>query len=458
MTIKSNSENLQNSVSVRLFFIGFIILILHIPLLMVWNIIAERQERHANVIYEIGETWGRPQLIIGPILTVPYSVYWKDNKGEMHSKRQYIYLLPDELQISGDINTEVRYRGIFESVVYRTALTLQGRFPALNPNEWNISPEDISWGESIVSFGVSDTRGIREELRLSWDEDSLEFLAGSGLPKDYFSNGLHAKLPLLAVNTAQAHSFSLNLNLNGHDNLKFVPVGKKTVVHLTSKWADPSFMGEFLPINREITADGFKADWQISYLARNYPQYWLNEDFNSQLHSTDFGVTLLIPVDFYQKTERSIKYGILFLVLTFLLFFLFEIFNPLRIHLFQYLLVGSALVLFYLLLLSISEHLGFMFAYFIGSIATILLIGGYASKVLASRQRAAWLMAALAILYFYLYVLLHLQDYSLLLGTLGLFAVLASIMYITRNIDWYAVNFQFSTEKKSSNSPPPQKT
>ena len=230
------------------------------------------------------------------------------------------------------------------------------------------------------------------------------------------------------------------MGLNGSERLYFTPVGKQNLVEITSPWPDPSFEGAFLPVQHQIKPDGFQAKWEISHLGRNYPQSWDSTNQPTiEFFKSNFGVNLLLLTDFYQKSERSVKYGILFILLTFTTFFLFEVLNPVRVHPLQYLMVGFALCLFYVLLISISEHLGFQSAYWLASGSTITLITFYAISVLGNLVRSGILGLALTGLYIYLFILLHLQDYALLFGALGLFFILALVMYITRDIDWYAV-------------------
>jgi inner membrane protein len=371
------------------------------------------------------------------MLTVPYQTFWKDDKDKVHTQLHNAQFLPDELTIVGDIVPQIRSRGIFEAVVYRVNLQVQGSFPSPDLSHWKIDPAHILWEDAIFSLGISDTRGIRDALFLQWDKQPVEFLSGAG-NNGFFDKGLHVRLPQLANDTGKSHQFSLTVSLNGNHQLQFTPVGKKTIVTISSPWPDPSFDGAFLPIHHEITPTNFQAKWEISHLGRSYPQYWTTQNKpNIDFYETNFGVKLLLLADFYQKTERSIKYGILFILLTFTTFFLFEVLNPIRIHPLQYLMVGSALCLFYVLLLSISEHLGFQNAYLIASVNTIGLITAYATKALQSLARASIMGVILLGLYIYLYVLLHLQDYALLFGAIGLFLILALVMYITRNIDWY---------------------
>jgi len=254
-------------------------------------------------------------------------------------------------------------------------------------------------------------------------------------------------VPGLAKEQAgQAYAFAFNLGLSGSQRLQFIPTGKQTTVVLRSKWPSPSFSGAFLPQARRVDKEGFEARWQVSWFGRGYPQQWTTPPESEKrtamkavLEGSAFGVDLFLPVDAYQKTERSTKYGVLFLLLTFLTFFLYEVFSGLSLHPMQYLLVGSALCLFYLLLLSISEHAPFGISYLVASAATVLLIGGYSAAVLRGRLRALLMTLVLGVLYVYLYVLLQLEDYALLLGAAGLFVILALVMYLTRRIDWGGV-------------------
>jgi inner membrane protein len=437
--LKSELGHWRYSVGFKLLFSGILILILLIPLGLVDDLVSERQNRQAAVIEEIGQIWGRSQLLVGPMIAIPYRTVWKDDKDKIHTEQRLAWFLPDELQINARIEPQIRHRGIFEAVVYRLELEVTGKFSPPDFTAWKIPAADILWEGAIVAIPISDTRGIHEDQNLVWDGQTLEFLSGTG-SGSYFHQGLHVRLPISLSQETRPHDFAFKLGLNGSERVQFVPIGKRTVVNLSSTWPDPSFQGEFLPVQQTVNDTGFTATWQIAYLARSYPQQWYDTETESQLDQTAFGVTLLIPVDFYQKTERAVKYGILFLFLTFLAFFLFEVLSTLRIHTFQYLLVGAALIMFFLLLLSLSEQIGFSLAYLLAASAVILLISAYAGKILASRQRTLLLSSLLTGLYVYLYILLHLQDYALLLGSVGLFLILASVMYFTRNVDWYAVN------------------
>lgn len=452
--VSQTVTNLRQSAFLKMLIIGFLIILLLIPLGFVGSVNYDRQERYQSVLYELGNLWGSSQDIVGPVLSVPYQRLWTDDKNKLNTEVHQAHFLPERLSITGEILPEKRYRSIFEVVVYRVNLTIEGEFNQPSFDFFNIADEQILWQEAKLVFGISDTRGIRDNLTLDWNQQPIEFLSGSN--SSLVDKGLHLRLPQLNDSTQTRHQFKFQLSLNGSDYLSFAPVGKQTLVDLTSTWPDPSFSGAFLPIERKISQDGFQAHWQVSHLGRSYPQYWNSEQQNYiNLSNENFRVNLLLPVDFYQKVERSVKYGILFILLTFTTFFLFEIFNPIRIHPLQYLMVGAALCIFYLLLLSISEQLNFSWAYLIASIATIGLITSYGRYVLGSQRRALIMGSALVALYMYLYVLLHLQDYALLFGAIGLFCILALIMFITRHVDWYSLNMNMTLNSQDKSTQPP---
>jgi len=435
--------NSGNSALVKLLVVSVLVIILVIPLSLIGGLIYERESRRDSAIAEVNQIWGQSQVISGPVVTVPYRVVWKDEKDKTHIEIHKAHFLPDRFEVAGTIEPQTRSRGIFDVAVYRVNLGIKGTFPAIDFTEWKIAPENIIWEEASLSMGMTDMRGIRDTLFLKWDQQDIEFKPGVATTS-LFENGLHLRLPDL--NQPQTHTFSFDVSLNGSQQLMFVPVGKKSAVALNSTWTDPSFQGAFLPVQREVTEKGFSANWEVSHLGRSFPQTWTTQETqnSSNLSNNSFGMSLLIPVDFYKKSQRSVKYGVLFILLTFMTFFLFEVFNPLRIHPMQYMMVGAALCLFYLLLISISEHLDFRIAYLIASVSNIGLIVLYTMRALQSGKRALIMGLVLSALYVYLYILLHLQDYSLIFGSIGLFLILSTVMYITRNVDWY--NIQLSSK------------
>jgi inner membrane protein len=441
-TIPAERRVKRGSIVLKMVVIGVLMLALMVPLFMVGNLVSERQQRHDTVTREVASTWGNAQTLGGPVLVVPYNVYTRDEKGRLITWTQLAYFLPEVLKADGRIVPEKRSRGIFDVVVYRADLRLSGTFERPSFADWGTPAADILWDQAYLAIGIPDMRGIRRGVQLTWAGKVLDLSPGGGV-EGLWTSGLKVPIAGLAQAAAgESWEFGFDLVLNGSQALKFLPFGKQTTVALRSDWPSPSFGGAFLPESRHVTKTSFEATWNVPYFGRSYPQQWRSPDAEKVaaqqvVDASAFGVELFLPVDVYQKTERSVKYGILFILLTFLTFFLYEIFSPFSLHPMQYLLVGSALCLFYVLLLSISEHVPFGPSYVIASAATIGLITGYAAAILRGRLRALGVGAALLALYSYLYVLLQAEDYALLLGSVGLFLILALVMFITRRLDWY---------------------
>lgn len=425
--------NIKHSMGARLSIIAFLTLILLIPSLLFQNLISERRDRRDSVAEEISQKWGNEQTIIGPVISVPYKQSL-ENDGKVEQTIRYAHFLPDDLNIKGSIATEVRYRGIYKVIVYNSNLSISGNFPSLDLNSLSIPQEDYLLRDAIVSVGISDMTGIKDFITINWNDK--EYMANPGIrSNDVLASGISISPELETGN--QGYHFNFDLNLNGSSGLQFSPVGKQTNIQLSSDWPDPGFKGDFLPIDREINASGFNSVWNILHLNRNFPQQWLGP--NQKVSGSTFGVDLLLPVDEYQKTMRTAKYSIMFISLTFLTFFMVELLSKKIIHPVQYLLIGFALLIFYTLLLSISEYLVFMLAYLFASAAIIILITIYAYSVLSDKFKTGVIFGVLVILYGYLYILMQLQDYALLMGSFGLFIVLALVMYLTRKIDWFEI-------------------
>lgn len=395
---------------------------------MVQSVIDERSQRREDAIKEVSGKWGGSQNLVGPILTVPYSVFWTDPEGHAHESVERLQVLPDTLKIDGRVKPEIRRRGIFEVVLYVLDLKVTGALPPVDLASLGVPPENVHWKEAELAIGINDTRGLKTQLSLGWDDSSIPFKPGPGTA-GLFESGLHAPLPDIGKGK---HTASFSLTLQGSQALNFASLGVETEVALASPWRHPSFVGAFLPDARNVSPNGFDALWRVSHYGRSYPQQWKSESpvvktLPATIASSEFGVSFYQPADFYQQSTRSVKYAVLFVALTFLAFFLFEMFSDLRLHPLQYLLVGFALALFYLLLISISEHFGFGRAYLISALGVVALVGAYCSRILSKRMRAFGIAGLLAVLYGYLYILLRLEDYALLMGSLALFVVLAAV-------------------------------
>lgn len=429
--------------------IALLILFLLIPLSMIDGLVNERQHQRESVLQDIARSSSYRQQITGPILVQPYTRHWLEWKTHSKTGERYqeerqsrgrLYFLPERFVLNGHVDTEQRARGIYKALLYRSDNQVSGAFKL---------PANLGLGENFAQYrferpfltvGISDIRGISSDLKLQFQGASLNFAPGSG--DERFGAGVHALLPPMEGRAEQPLEFAFNLKLQGTEQLGITPVGRDSRVQLTSDWPHPSFVGEYLPASREVTSAGFSALWQTSFFATDMEQVLqacVTKGSCQGLGARHFGVSFVDPVDQYLKTDRAIKYALLFIGLTFAVFFLFEVLKRMAVHPVQYALVGMSLALFYLLLLSLSEHLSFARAYVIAASACVALIGFYVSHVLHSALRGGAFAGLLALLYALLYGLLGAEDYALLLGSVLVFAVLAGFMLLTRKLDWYGV-------------------
>lgn len=440
-------HRLRASVTVKLLFIGFLILLLLIPMGMIESVIYERNHLYLSAKHDIMNAWGREQTIGGPVLTLPYRATYTDDKGIRRVRKSLAHFTPEHLSVRGQLDSEMRYRGIYQVPVYTANLKLRGRFAPPDVARLGIDSNDVVWGEAYLSVAIADARGIRNPMTLRSDMGDGTFEPG-GVKVHGFDPQVVVPLPELAKTRAPAgFQFAFDLELSGTEKLAFLPAGDRTEVLLTSAWSSPSFVGAYLPQRRDVDAKGFSAEWKVLHLGRSYPGEWRNAEIPAErISNSAFGVNLFIPVSTYQKSTRAAKYAVLFIGLSFLAYFMFEVFGKLRLHPFQYLLVGFANCLFYLLLLSLSEHASFGLAYTASAAASTALVVGYSASVLKHRSRVATMLALLAGLYAFLYVTLRAEQYAMLIGTVALFVILATVMYLTRRLDWYRVTLDLGAD------------
>ena len=413
--------------------IGFLTLLLLIPIEMVQSLIRERKHNSFSVEREIISKWGNPQTLTGPVIVVPFTYTVIEGK-EPKTMYEEAYFLPEELSIKAEMQPEIRYRSIYQVAVYQSDISVRGKFKYPDFSNLNVAPSSIDWENAFVCIGLSDMRGVRNNINLNWNNTALE--VNPGADTRIIESGIHAKIPL--NQQTDVFNFDFKVNLNGSLSMSFIPAGKTTEVEISAPWASPKFSGAFIPDSRIINADeteGFVANWKVYNYNRNFPQEWSGRQYN--IEDSKFGVDLLIPVDHYQKSERSIKYAIIFIALTFFVFFLVEVISGKRIHPLQYLLVSIGLILFYSLLLALAERIGFNMAYLLSSIAITGLITSYSQSIFKEKKQTLMMGAFLVILYTFLYSVLQLEDLALLIGSIGLFVALAVIMYVSRKIDWY---------------------
>lgn len=426
-------EKLKTSVGLKLFTIGFLILILMIPSVWILSIITEREMYRTETLIDITSKWGSNQFIAGPVLVIPVEYKNEDNDGKKYTLIRNIYLLSETLNVESTLDPEIRYRGIYQILLYKSDINFQGKFDLNSIKDLDLSHGNIRYDKAHLEIGISDLKGLTNKLKLKWN--GKDYSARTGLKESStISKGLHFLIPLSSDLTG--YTFSMNVNLNGSEQIQFSPTGKDTKVKISSQWNHPSFCGDFLPQKKTIDDKHFVAHWETFNLNRNFPHISFGKPIN--IEDNFFGVKLFYPVDQYQQTTRTVKYALLFLGLTFICYFLIEILSKKQIHPIQYLLIGSAIVLFYLVLLALSEHLAFSIAYLIGVFSMIALIAFYTKATLGDFRLVTIVSIVLVLLYGFLYINLQLQDYALLFGSIVLFLTLASVMFFTRKIDWFS--------------------
>lgn len=425
----------KNKLILKSFFIGFLVLALLIPTFLIMYLVSERKDRKQEVTNEISNKWSAAQTITGPFLIVPYTQ--TENNVQV---KKYLYILPEQLDINGNIETEIRYRSIYKVPVYTVRpITLKGKFSKNSLKSVNINELSLRWEETKLCVGITDLKGVKEQT-VKWNDQLLA--TEPGLPEtDIAQQGINTILPLDSSFLNADNDFTIQLILQGSDRLYFTPMGNSTTAHLSSRWNSPAFDGRYLPDTEKITKDHFEADWKISHFNRDFPKIFSNTaGAKHSVAASAFGVIMLSPFDAYAQTMRSLKYAILIIALTFFAYFFTEIFQKRPVHPLQYILIGMALVVFYTLLLSLSEYILFPFAYLTASLATIILLSWYTYSIFKKLKTTGMFAVLLSVLYLFIYVLIQMQDNALLFGSIGLFVLLALAMYLSRKIDWYGID------------------
>ena len=417
--------------------IAAIVLLLEIPVAMIRGVIEDRVATRSEALKEITTTWGGPQSIVGLRLVVPYQIQLDSASGAKEVKG-FASFLPASLTIDVDITAQALTRGLFTVPVYQAQVRLQGHFEDPNFRSLGIDEENVNWEQASLVIEVTDPKSVGSGSTMTWGEAPVELLPGTeeaGAEHRGFHGVVHRPSDGIA-------SFNVGIELMGSNAIRFVPFSRNTQVALTSNWNHPSFSGAWLPTQRAVYDEGFTAEWEIPFLGRDYAQEWIgsNNPYDRVLESR-FGVNFIAPIDHYRMSERSTKYAPLFLALTFGLLWLFDTLIGVRVHPIQYVLVGAAMCMFYLLELSLSEHIGFIGAYAVAAGSIVILIAAYTKVVLRSIGRGLRVGGALGLLYSYLLALLTLERYALLAGSLGLFLALAAVMYLTRWVDWDRVSY-----------------
>ncbi len=461
--IERFNQWIAESVMIKLFSIGFLILILMLPASWIESLIRERQTRADDVVREVSDKWSGSQTLSGPVLVIPYTKIEKTKRIDNGKQLEDIietshkaYFLPEHFNAIGKVKPQVLHRGIFDVAVYESDISMDGQFESPDFTAWNIPDEQVHWNEAVLVNGISDLRGIDSDPVIESGTKKMiaepssnigihinQFVANPALDEAQpanieniaLSSGIVVPLGWKTRDDFMSH-FKIRLSLKGSESLYFVPVGKSTQVNLSGPWPSPSFEGKLLPAERTIDDTTFSAMWKVLAFNRPFSQKWI--DHEQSLGGSEFGVRLLIPADQYQKSIRTAKYDELIIILAFTALFLVEITSKIKIHPFQYILIGVALIVYYTLLLSLSEHVGYNIAYTISSIATTALVSMYASTFLKRRQISLLFTGLMIFFYVFIYVIIQAEDYSLLIGSVGLFLIIGLLMYFSRNIKWYS--------------------
>ncbi len=420
---------------------------------MIMNLVSERSYRKTEVINEVSSKWGQLQTIAGPYVTIPYFEAVTTSTGVIEWREHALNFFPKTLEINGTIDPVLKRRSIFQVMLYESDLTMKGRFEYPNLDALQISPENVSWGKATIRLSITDLIGISSQVSVHIGDTVLPMTASIPVAIR-FPNGLMSRLPQSIV-TSPGFDFEIGLTVKGSQGIYFTPVANNTTVSLSSTWPSPKFEGQILPDTSTITANGFNVKWNILDINRQITQEWTDSspqhlssasppsrpettnttDAGSNIR-TFIGVDLLNTVDHYTKNERTVKYAFLLVTLTFVVYFFCEVLKKQKVHPMQYGLVGAALVIFFILLLSFSEHIGFDLAYLISSLAIILLISLYSRTIFTDKRYANLVGGLLLIQFGFIYIILQLEDYALLTGSIALFVIIALIMYLTRKVKW----------------------
>ena len=410
----------------KMIMVGILTLILIIPLALVQELIVERSQRQKEVITETTAKWGNSVYFYGPILKVPY-------KDPMSGANNYAYFFPETLNNKTEVTmVKPLERSIYKSNVFTTKMQFDGNYSNPNFASKGIPSENIYWNRAKILIRTTNLKSLKDEVKMKIGNQNLAFESVASSSNDSIES---LETNYFDYQSFQNESkFNFTISFNGSKQVKMVPIGKTTDAKMTSNWNSPNFNGNFSPISREISDNGFEANWKILHFNRPFAQSYF--EVLPELGKYAFTVDFITPVDEYQQSERASKYGFLVIGLTFLIFFLIQSISKINIHIFQYSMIGIALIMFYTLLISITEHSSFSFAYLVAGASVIVMISLYSISILEDKKFPMFIGASLSVLYTFIYVIIQLEDYALLVGSIGLFMILAAVMYISRKIEW----------------------
>ena len=456
---------MQKELAIKLGVIGFIALILMIPLQMISGKIAERAAFLDEAKQSVSRSWTASQSVLGALIVIPYEIhreititdsYTKDEVPQIQKTLHHKFIIPEKFTVKANIKNSVRHKGIYNVPVYTSNIDIKGYINSKNLSEQlnliKSAGSKVVIKEAFFSITLSDPRGINSIPTLKWQNTDIAFNPGSNLAKNV--NGLHAMLPKFDIEKADNINFSYQLELRGMEQLSFIPIGIETKINVQSTWPHPQFVGSFLPTESQIDDNGYKAGWKVTSFASNISDKVERCEKGDcvSLFREDIGIKHIETVDVYLQSERTVKYGMLFIGLSFITFFIFEILMKLAIHPIQYCLVGFANAIFYLLLISLSENIAFGLAYLIASLCCSGLLLLYLKPVLKQGKYAYAFSGVSSALYGALYIIISMEDLALVMGSFLTFSALAIVMFTTRNINWYEVGDDLSTKSNHTDT------
>ncbi|WP_419700019.1 cell envelope integrity protein CreD [Mucilaginibacter sp. NFX135] len=435
-------DGLKESITIKLLFICTLILVLLVPSSLVNNLIDERASRQDEMMRDVSDKWSGSQVIKGPVLIIPYKQQIKEtdalNKEVIREHTGNLYILPDNLHIKAGLSTQILHRGIFDVAVYNSQVKISGNFSKADLGSLSLTSDQLLLNKARIVFSISDLKGLKNNPVIKANDQTLttEPVFDNA---SVFGGGLQVAVDISGAKDGNV-PFEYALDLKGSQNLSFLHLGKTTDVEASGTWSSPSFDGRYLPDERTVNKDGFKARWRMLYYNRPFPQQWIDNDRllsnDKKLTDATFGIKLRLPVDQYQKTMRTSKYALLIIALTFISLFLTEVIRKQRIHIFNYVLIGIAMIIYYSLLLSFSEQVGYNYAYLIASVSTIALVSVFIASLLKNKMAALLFAFILSVFYAFIFVIIQLEDFALIIGSIALFMVVAILMYFSRKINW----------------------
>ncbi len=436
MIAKNNFGNITKTFGFKILIICILTLLLLIPINMITEVISERLTYKEEAIDSIISPLGFNTEIEGIVIAIPYLKFYSNSY-----KKDYIFYTPEEYNISGDVETSVLSRGIFKAPIYNSVLKVDGKFSAYNSEFFNSITESdntILYDEAVLLVGIRNKKSLLKlpKILLSDNTELIYYDKADSINIKFFHNKFIYKI--YKENLINGFNFKTELNIQGGNSINIKALATENNISISSKWKDPSFIGNFLPVEREVSKNGFIAKWFIAGFNTSFSKYFTSDKEYSD--NDNIKISFLLLNDNYNKTLRSIKYAILFIFIPFLVLFLCEVISGIRVHPIQYILIGLSNVIFYLLLLAISEHLNFNISYLISTIMVTALTSIYIGYIIKHKKYTIIISVVESLMYIFLFGILQLTDYALLVGTLGLFTIIAFAMYFTRNIDWYADN------------------